>query len=105
MTNQEAETRRDIGIARAERHANAAWCQWSEVAFDYLRLYCEDNPGDRFLAEELRNFAAAHGFTSANDKAWGAIMRKGAKEGLIYRYGYAPARSSNLSPKCLWEVV
>jgi len=37
-----------------------------------------------------------------DDRAWGHATRLAVKRGWIKKVGYAPAASSNGSPKCLW---
>ena len=60
--------------------------------------------GDCFLAEEVRNFATGLDLPP-DGRAWGVVFRSAAREGLIVKAGYAPAKSSNLSPKVLWRVA
>lgn len=94
--------RRDDGIARAIEHAGD---RWKRLARGYLVEYLAGRRiGDDFLAEHVRDFAA--GLESPPDgRAWGHVMRAASREGLIRNVGYAPARSSNLSPKVLWRRV
>jgi hypothetical protein len=98
---REAEVRRDIGMERAVEHADRKEPDWSAQAMaallDFVMVYA-DMP---FLAEEVR--AHADWIPPPPDgRAWGAVFQRAAREGHIVRLGYAPAKSSNLSPKVLW---
>lgn len=102
---QKAEFRRDVGIAQAEDHANGVDPSWSEDAYSILEQFCRQATAP-FIIEEVRAFADGRGFFSPTDeRAWGGVIRRAAAKGLIRKIGYAPAKSSNLSPKCLWEAV
>jgi hypothetical protein len=97
-----AERRRDIGMERAVEHADAVQDSWSVDATAALLAYAH-RIGRSFLVEEVRE--AATWLPSPPDgRAWGAVTRRAALAGSIVRVGYAPAASSNCSPKCLWSV-
>lgn len=99
-----AAARRDDGIQRAIQHAGE---RWRRLANGYVKEYLATlRVGDDFLGEHVRSFAAGRGLESPPDgRAWGQVMRDGAREGLIEKVGYAPAKSSNLSPKVLWRRI
>ena len=100
----EAGARRDDGMQRAVEHADAVEVFWSESAYSHLRDFCRLQTS--FLTEEAREFAESRGLTPPPDgRAWGAVIRRAAKDGLIQRIGYKPAKSSNLAPKCLWGAL
>jgi len=98
-------TRRAVGIARAADKADRDHEGWQDEAVSAVRKYLAQHPGRQFLAEDVRAWCEAMGIIDApeNERAWGAVMRRAAKDGYICKIGYAPARSSNLSPKVLWE--
>jgi hypothetical protein len=97
-----ARARRDDGIERAGDHAGDAW---KRRARGYLLEYLASHAG-RFLAEDVREFAEARGLDLPPDgRAWGAVVQGAAREKVIRKVGYAPAKSSNLAPKCQWEGV
>ena len=111
------EIRRDVGIERAVNRADRACPFWSDEAYEHLLDFCmllklpeakEFGLSHRtsFLAETVRDFAEKRGLVPPPDeRSWGAVMRRAARNNLIRRIGYAPARSSNLSPKCLWVAA
>lgn len=98
-----ARARRDIGIERAARHATRIDPEWLEKAFAFVRQYAENH--DRFLTEDIR--AASRGVVpvTENEKAWGAVMQRAARAGVLAPAGYAPAKTSNCSPKVLWRSL
>ena len=94
--------RRDRGILRAIDHAGA---DWQRGARGYLLEYLATHQGP-FLAEDVREFAEARHFAHPPDgRAWGWVTRSAARDGLIVKVGYAPAKSSNLSPKVQWRAA
>lgn len=95
-----AAARRDEGIERVSRKAGH---DWNEAALDRLRQFIAGRV-DPFLAEDVVYYAEAVGFRKPHDaRAWGAVMQSAARRGLIVRIGYAKAKTSNLSPKVLWQ--
>lgn len=97
-----ARARRDDGIARAGEHAGHAW---KRGARGYLLEYVATHTGP-FLAEDVRGYAEARGFEIPPDgRAWGAVFRSAARDNVIRKVGYAPAKSSNLSPKVQWTAA
>jgi hypothetical protein len=103
----EAAARRDDGIERAASHAERVSDGWKARARGYLLEYLATRRrGDDFLAEVAREFAEGRGMDAPPDgRAWGAVFQSAAREKLIVKAGYSPARSSNLSPKVLWRVA
>ena len=106
VTYETAEAKRNAGMERAVEHADRVVESWSDEAYRYLQDFCRISEGERFIIEDARLWAAGQGFESPTDeRAWGAVIRRAAANGMIRKVGYAPARSSNLSPKCQWEAV
>lgn len=90
------------------KHADRVESQWTITALQAVRTFCTVKAsGCTFLAEEARAWAEdVRGVTPPPDaRAWGHVMLKAKAEGLIVSAGYAPAKSSNGSPKVLWRVV
>lgn len=94
--------RRDDGITRAGEHAGDLW---KKGARGYLLEYCAYSSAP-FMAEDVRGYAEERSFAKPPDgRAWGAVFQAAAREGLIRKVGYAPAKSSNLSPKVQWAAT
>jgi hypothetical protein len=92
----------DDGASRAARHADDESPNWTSVAVEHVRAYARRF--DSFVAEDVRWYAEIHGFPPApTARAWGSVMKRARKEGIITADGYAPAVSSNGGPKTLWR--
>lgn len=107
ITTQQAEAKRDRGMHLAEQKAIKDDPRWTDDAMGAVAMYCTAHPGAEFLTEDVRDFCAELDLADApeNAKAWGPLMRKAAKDGLIRKVGFAPARSSNMAPKVLWMAT
>lgn len=104
MDQTTIEFRRDDGIQRAADHAGP---QWNRIARGYLlEFLARLSIGHDFLAENFREFAEGRGLEQPPDgRAYGHVLRSAARDLLIRKVGYAPAKSSNLSAKVLWRVT
>lgn len=100
-----ARRRRDIGISRAADHADADTPGWSDIAFDFLEA-CAKVRAAPFLAEDIIELAkAAHLEPPPDGRAWGGVFQRACRRGVIAKAGYAPAKTSNCSPKVLWRSL
>lgn len=97
--------RRDLGIARAKQRAEREYDGWTLAAAEYLRDYAKRAVGQPFLLEDAREASRFRLAQPTNGKAWGASVQLACRQKWIEKAGYAPARSSNGSPKCLWRAV
>lgn len=79
-----------------------------------LALSLRDDGMDRaaaevFMAEDVREFArGVDGFEDPPDgRAWGSVVMRAAKAGIIKRIGYAPMKSPNChaNPKSVWRSL
>jgi hypothetical protein len=94
------QARRDDGIDRAAVHSGACW---QDKALASVRNYAQSHR--EFLTEDVR-FDASQLDTPTDGRAWGHVMRRAVKAGWIVRTDRCkPAKSSNLSPKPLWESL
>lgn len=97
--------RRDQGVERAAGHANRVESEWTGQALGMLTAFAAQH-GKPFLIEEARAYAEAHGLPDPPDaRSWGAVARRAAAKNRIRKTGFAPAASSNASPKVQWEYV
>lgn len=105
MSVEQAINRRDVGIHRAVEKADRNDSGWSNTAFYALLRYIAENP-QPFLIEQVREWAEDRGYVSLpeNGRAWGAVVRRAAACGAIKRVGFGLAKSSNLSPKVMWQA-
>lgn len=97
-----ARARREVGIDRAIGAADRIDGTWRAQALAALLAHAREHA--TFLIEDVREAGPALP-AGADGRAWGAIAQDARRLGLIARAGYAPANSSNGSPKCLWALV
>lgn len=104
MDFTKAQEARDAGIERSASRANRQESEWTGMAMGHLTAFAA-MIGRPFIVEEARAWAYERGLPlPTDDRAWGAVTRRADRKGLIRRVeGTARARSSNLSPKPLWE--
>lgn len=104
VTQEQAVSRRESGIFRGEVGANAEIDGWSDLALERIVEYAASH--ETFLMEEVRR-SLPEDFPEPSDaRAWGVVTRKAVKDKIISRTeNYAPARSSNLSPKPVWSSL
>jgi hypothetical protein len=88
--------------------ADHAGLIWAELALQCVRDAMPHMQNRTFLCEDVRERIAKDGVALAEPpslKAWGRVMLLAKARGVIAPAGYAPARSSNLSPKVLWRAA
>ena len=73
------------GAAQAEDHADRVVHGWSDKAFDAVREFVKHHRG-RFQAEDVRAWAR-HVPPAPSLRAWGNVMVRAAKTGLIRNTG------------------
>lgn len=93
--------RRDERMASSAQHAEEAQPGWGERARESLQrcpiIFGSYEP---FTMEQARQWAYAMGLDRPpEERAWGAVTQKLVRDGVIEPVGYAPAASSNGSPK------
>ena len=101
-----ARVRRDDGMKRAVDHADRVSHAWSVLAYqtliDYLNYRNNTGTDAGFLAEDFTGYALARRVPKPPDnRAFGAIIQRAARAGLIVKAGYREDRYC--SPKTLWR--
>jgi hypothetical protein len=78
---------------------------WSELASNFLESYILSH--DEFMAEDVRNASVGMVPEPPDQRAWGGIIQKYSKAGIIYRIGYRPMKSPNchMNPKAVWRRI
>lgn len=100
-----ARTRRDLGIERAGNRVDREHDDWRERAAALLRDYALQ-VRQPFLIEDASVYAYACGLPVPREpRAWGSAVQTAKRRGYIVGAGYAPSKSSNLSPKCTWRAA
>lgn len=95
---------RDQGMTRAIDHANQVHANWSEDAYAFLIVFVATHK-DEFMCEDMRSSSEGIVPEPPSKRAWGAVVAKAAKSGLIKRKGFrsvsnAKAHSANAS---VWQ--
>jgi hypothetical protein len=97
-----AARRARAGQRRAGDHAERVRAGWIDAACAAVVAFAV-RQASPWLLEQARTHAEAQGLPAPPDKrAWGAVSQTLKRRGQIASVGYAPAASSNGSPKCLW---
>jgi len=78
--------------------------QWSEEAFKFLKLFVSVSRGN-FMAEDIRYASAGIVPKPNSARAWGGVIRKAQKEGLIKAMGYDKVKNvkAHRTPAGLWS--
>lgn len=94
---------RDKGIKQAVDNADLLHENWANTAYQFLINYL--NQGYEFMTEDVR--VASFGIIPEppSKRAWGAIIVKAKKEGLIYRVGYSSVKNPKAhgTPAAVWK--
>lgn len=96
---------RDAGIKKAIDHANETEFEWSVQAFGFLLVYIQSN--DTFQCEDLRGQSIGIVPQPPSKRAWGGIIRRASKAGLIKRIGFQNVKNvrAHCTPAAVWETV
>lgn len=94
---------RDNGILRAVTHADEVDPGWQDKAYQFLISFKKDI----FLVEDVRK--AAEGIVPEPIclRAWGAIILKASRAGIVKRIGFSNVKNvrAHCTPVSLWQFV
>lgn len=103
LSIETAALRRSDGMERARKHACQCKKDWSKKALDALQIYTLLH-GRPFLAETFLEWTRSTDVPQPPDgRAWGSVFAAARKQGIIERVGTGNAKTSNLSPKPMWQ--
>ncbi len=101
---QQARDARDAGMSRAIQHAERIDDEWPDIAMGFLIRYARTH--DLFISEEATAEAERLGYGSpADDRAWGGVFKRAARDGIIARAGFGISKRRHLSPTPLWRSM
>lgn len=101
-----ARSARDEAMQAAVDAADGRVPKWSEVAFQYIRLYAQQHRGVRFIGRDITQAAKAYGLESpATEKAWGGPILRAVRAGVLVKVGYAPDANRHCSPVPQFEAA
>ena len=103
MINNGAELR-DKGIKKASDNANNTHDKWSDKAYDFLLKYIKYQ--NQFMTEDVRVASEKAIPKPPSNRAWGSVILKAAKSGLINRVGFANVKNAKAhkTPASVWRV-
>ena len=103
MINNGAELR-DKGIKKALDNANNTHDKWSDKAYDFLLKYIKYQ--NQFMTEDVRVASEKAIPKPPSNRAWGSVILKAAKSGLINRVGFANVKNAKAhkTPAYVWRV-
>lgn len=100
-----ARAARDEGISRAVDRVDRAIAGWSDLAFDFIKLYAQQHRGQTFIGRDITQAAKSWGLIEPpNDKAWGGPMLRASRAGVIRKIGTAPDPNRHCNPVPLWTA-
>lgn len=94
----------DVGIARAAGHAERTNDGWQDAALGFLIR----QPKKVFTTEDVRKYAHARGLPQPPDpRAWGAVIRRAIKEGLIQLFEIDRSKNpqAHARPVRVWQKI
>lgn len=100
-----ARASRDEGISRAVDRADRAVAGWSDLAFEFVKLYAQQNKGRRFIGRDITQAAKEWGLAEpTNEKAWGGPLQRAARAGVIRKVGAEPDPNRHMALVPLWTA-
>ena len=95
---------RDEGMSRALAHAEADTPSWGEIAYGYLCRYAETH--ERFVGWFVHHEAEkTRAVPIASGKAWGSVLCRAARNGIILKDGYMPDPNRKMNPAPVWRSL
>jgi len=103
MTNNGTQLR-DKGIKQALDNANDTHEKWSEKAYKFLVNYIKSN--NQFMTEDVRLASEKEIPIPPSNRAWGGIVVRASKAGLISRVGFSIVKNAKAhkTPASVWRV-
>lgn len=108
MARREAQAGIDQAVAAADRKVEG----WSDLALEFIRLFCVQNKGKRCIGHDIVQASIAKGVIQPeNAKAWGGPIQRAVRAGLLKRATHegvpltAPDPNRHTNPVPLWEVA
>jgi len=91
---------RDRGIEQAVSHAGQ---KWTDQAYQFLLLFC--NGHAEFMAEDVRRASKGCVPEPPSKRAWGGVIVRASKAGLIERVGYRQVKNAkaHCTPAAVWR--
>ena len=103
MTNSGSQLR-DKGIKKAIDNANSTHEKWSDKAYKFLLDYIKSH--QEFMTEDLRIASEKEISKPPSNRAWGGIILRAVRAGLIHRVGFSSVKNvkAHRTPATVWRV-
>lgn len=103
----DARQRRDEGIRKAAEHADAVHRDWQTMAYEFFTNVFLKHQKGPFMAEDFRAQCEGIVPTPPTLRAFGAIIVKAKKNGLIRRVGIRPVKNprAQMANATVWVKV
>lgn len=98
----------DNGMSVAALNADSKSARWTEDALSWVSVFVAYTQGRGFMAEEVRQYAHDRGLPQPpSARAWGAVMIRAAKNGIIRAVGYGLTRNpqAHKTPARVWAAA
>ena len=95
---------RDKGIKKAVDNANDTHEKWSDKAYKFLVGYIKSH--QEFMTEDLRLDSEKEIPKPPSNRAWGGIILRAVRAGLIHRVGFSNVKNvkAHRTPATVWRV-
>ena len=95
---------RDKGFKKAIDNANDTHEKWSDKAYKFLVSYIKSQ--DEFMTEDLRLASEKEIPNPPSNRAWGGIILRAVRAGLIHRVGFSNVKNvkAHRTPATVWRV-
>jgi len=95
---------RDKGIKQAINNADDTHEKWSEKAYKFLTDYIKSH--HEFMTEDVRVASEKKIPIPPSNRAWGGIILRASKAGLITRVGFSSVKNvkAHRTPATVWRV-
>lgn len=96
---------RNEGMAIASDHAEACYNGWNDVAYNFLVSFLSTR--STFMTEDVREASDGIVPNPPSNRAWGSVVVRAAKNGLIERIGYGEVsnKKAHCTPASIWRTV
>lgn len=92
----QAEQNKETGMMLAVAHAEDHIKDWADRAGQWIKIFLDVQGNKPFMCEDFREFTLKSGFDQPpHQRAFGWVIRKAARDGLIVSVGYGQTSNPN----------
>lgn len=103
--NKTGKQLRDEGIKQSTQTADSVYPNWTEEAYEFLVEYALEHK--KFMVEDVRLASNGTIPIPPSKRAWGGVVVKAAKSGLIEREGFRHVKNekAHRTPATYWRLT